>query len=194
MEDVAVADLGFEALAAVVLVAVVVVVVFVATVGFTVGCFACSVAAPPIAGSTSAEGSPLGVSTSPTGTVALSGPIATCIAVGPRVNLAAVHRERPQRVDPALRARGRQRPGAAGRQVAPHLHAAPRDVYVGRARLDNSVLPGQRHHQVAVALGLHALHDALDGARAEVVGVGLHRQVVDGRDGLFLAVVYAAPQ
>lgn len=25
------------------------------------------------------------------------------------------------------------------------------------------------------ALGLHALHDALDGARAEVVGVGLHR-------------------
>ena len=28
------------------------------------------------------------------------------------------------------------------------------------------------------ALGLHALHDALDGARAEVVGVGLHRQAV----------------
>lgn len=70
--------------------------------------------------------------------------------VGPRVNLAAVHRERPRHVDPALRARGHQRPGAAERQIAPHLHAATRDVHVGRARLDNSVLPGQRHHQVAV--------------------------------------------
>ena len=37
------------------------------------------------------------------------------------------------------------------------------------------------------ALGLHALHDALDGARAEVVGVGLHRQGVDVRDQLRLA-------
>ena len=37
------------------------------------------------------------------------------------------------------------------------------------------------------ALGLHALHDALDGARAEVVGVGLHRQAVDVRDQLRLA-------
>lgn len=70
-------------------------------------------------------------------------------AVGPRVDLAAVHRERPRHVDPALRARGHQRPGAAERQIAPHLHAATRDVHVERARLDNSVLPGQRHHQVA---------------------------------------------
>ena len=38
------------------------------------------------------------------------------------------------------------------------------------------------------ALGLHALHDALDGARAEVVGVGLHRQAVDAHDRLRLAV------
>lgn len=37
------------------------------------------------------------------------------------------------------------------------------------------------------ALGLHALHDALDGASAEVVGVGLHRQAVDVRDWLRLA-------
>lgn len=37
------------------------------------------------------------------------------------------------------------------------------------------------------ALGLHALHDALDGARAEVVGVGLHRQAVDVRNQLRLA-------
>lgn len=29
------------------------------------------------------------------------------------------------------------------------------------------------------ALGLHALYDARDGARAEVIGVGLHRQAVD---------------
>ena len=34
------------------------------------------------------------------------------------------------------------------------------------------------------ALGLHALHDALDGARAEVVGVELHRQAVDAHDRL----------
>ena len=71
-------------------------------------------------------------------------------AVGPRVNLAAVHRERPRHVDSALRARGHQRPGAAERQIAPHFHAATQDVHVGRARLDNCVLPGQRHHQVVV--------------------------------------------
>lgn len=43
------------------------------------------------------------------------------------------------------------------------------------------------------ALGLHALHDALDGARAEVVGVGLHRQAVDAHDRLLLAGVHAVP-
>ena len=43
------------------------------------------------------------------------------------------------------------------------------------------------------ALGLHALHDALDGARAEVVGVGLHRQAVDAHDRLRLAGVHAIP-
>ena len=43
------------------------------------------------------------------------------------------------------------------------------------------------------ALGLHALHDALDGARAEVVGVRLHRQAVDAHDRLLLAGVHAVP-
>ena len=43
------------------------------------------------------------------------------------------------------------------------------------------------------ALGLHALHDALDGARAEVVGVGLHRQAVHAHDRLRLAGAYAVP-
>ena len=43
------------------------------------------------------------------------------------------------------------------------------------------------------ALGLHALHDALDGACAEVVGVGLHRQAVDAHDRLLLAGVHAVP-
>ena len=33
------------------------------------------------------------------------------------------------------------------------------------------------------ALGLDALHDALDGGLAEVVGVGLHRQAIDADDG-----------
>lgn len=45
---------------------------------------------------------------------------------------------------------------------------------------------GLVHHH-GHALGLHALHDALDGASAEVVGVGLHRQAVDVRDWLRLA-------
>lgn len=43
------------------------------------------------------------------------------------------------------------------------------------------------------ALGLHALHDALDGARAEVVGVGLHRQAVHAHDRLWFALVDAVP-
>ena len=43
------------------------------------------------------------------------------------------------------------------------------------------------------ALGLHALHDALDGARAEVVGVGLHRQAVHAHDRLRLALVDTVP-
>ena len=43
------------------------------------------------------------------------------------------------------------------------------------------------------ALGLHALHDALDGARAEVVGVGLHRQAVHAHDRLRLALVHVVP-
>lgn len=43
------------------------------------------------------------------------------------------------------------------------------------------------------ALGLHALHDALDGARAEVVGVRLHRQAVHAHDRLLLAGIDAVP-
>lgn len=43
------------------------------------------------------------------------------------------------------------------------------------------------------ALGLHALHDALDGARAEVVGVGLHRQAVGANNRLRLALVHVVP-
>ena len=43
------------------------------------------------------------------------------------------------------------------------------------------------------ALGLHALHDALDGARTEIVGVGLHRQAVHAHDRLRLTLVDAVP-
>ena len=53
-------------------------------------------------------------------------------------------------MDPALRSRRRQGPGTAKRQVAPHLHAAQRDVRIGRMRLRHGVLPGKRHLQVAV--------------------------------------------
>ncbi|CUO52356.1 Uncharacterised protein [Collinsella aerofaciens] len=48
--------------------------------------------------------------------------------VRPGIDGASVHHERLRDVDPALRARRRQRPGTAKRQVAPHLHAAQRDV------------------------------------------------------------------
>ena len=48
-------------------------------------------------------------------------------------------------------------------------------------------------HYNGHSLGLHALHDALDGARAEVVGVGLHRQAVHAHDRLLLAGVDAVP-
>ena len=41
-------------------------------------------------------------------------------------------------------------------------------------------------------LGLHALHDAPDGACAEVIGVGLHRQVVDAHNRLLPTLIYAA--
>lgn len=63
------------------------VVVFVAIAGFTVGCVACSIAAPLLTGSTSAVDppspgtSPPDVSVSPVGTVAPSGSTTTCVAV-----------------------------------------------------------------------------------------------------------------
>ena len=55
--------------------------------------------------------------------------------VCPGIDGAAVHRERLRNVDRALRARCRQGPGAAKRQVVPHLHTALRDVRIRRMRL-----------------------------------------------------------
>lgn len=72
--------------------------------------------------------------------------------------------------------------GLEGLQVVGHL-GAEELRRVKRGLVD--------HH--GHALGLHALHDALDGARAEVVGVGLHRQPVHAHDRLLLAGVHAAP-
>ena len=43
------------------------------------------------------------------------------------------------------------------------------------------------------ALGLHALHDALDGARAEVFAFKFHRETVNAHDLLLLAVAHAVP-
>ena len=43
------------------------------------------------------------------------------------------------------------------------------------------------------ALGLHALHDALDGASEEVVGVGLHRETKHAHDRILFAGVHAVP-
>lgn len=71
-------------------------------------------------------------------------------------------------MDPALRARRRQGSGAAKRQVAPHLHAAQRDVRIGRMRLRHGVLPGKRQHQVA--LGADGL--ARVAVKLQAVGIG----------------------
>ena len=71
-------------------------------------------------------------------------------------------------MDPALRARRRQGPGAAKRQVAPHLHAAQRDIRIGRMRLRHGVLPGKRQHQVA--FGADGL--ARVAVKLQVVGFG----------------------
>lgn len=71
-------------------------------------------------------------------------------------------------MDTALRARRRQGPGAAKRQVAPHLPAAQRDVRIRRMRLRHGVLSGQGHHQVAISAdGL-----ARKAVKLQVVGIG----------------------
>ena len=88
--------------------------------------------------------------------------------VRPGVDGASVYHERLQNVDPALRARRLQGPGAAKRQVAPHLHAAQRDVRIGRMRLRHGVLPGKRQRQVAV--GADGL--ARVAVKLQVVGIG----------------------
>ena len=72
--------------------------------------------------------------------------------------------------------------GFEGLQVVGHLGAEE------LRRVQRGLVDHHGH-----ALGLHALHDALDGARAEVVGVGLHRQAVDAHDRLRLALVHAVP-
>ena len=72
--------------------------------------------------------------------------------------------------------------GLEGLQVVGHLGAEE------LRRVQRGLVDHHGH-----ALGLHALHDALDGARAEVVGVGLHRQAVHAHDRLLLALVHAVP-
>lgn len=72
--------------------------------------------------------------------------------------------------------------GLEGLQVVGHLGAEE------LRRVQRGLVDHHGH-----ALGLHALHDALDGARAEVVGVGLHRQAVHAHDRLLLAGVNAVP-
>lgn len=72
--------------------------------------------------------------------------------------------------------------GLEGLQVVGHLGAEE------LRRVQRGLVNHHGH-----ALGLHAIHGALDGARAEVVGVGLHRQAVDAHDWLRLALVHAVP-
>ena len=72
--------------------------------------------------------------------------------------------------------------GLEGLQVVGHLGAEE------LRRVQRGLVDHHGH-----ALGLHALHDALDGTRAEVVRIGFHRQAVDAHDRLLLAGVDAVP-
>ena len=72
--------------------------------------------------------------------------------------------------------------GLEGLQVVGHLGAEE------LRRVQRGLVDHHGH-----ALGLHALHDALDGARAEVVRVGLHRQAVDAHARLWLSLADAVP-
>ena len=72
--------------------------------------------------------------------------------------------------------------GLEGLQVVGHLGAEE------LRRVQRGLVDHHGH-----ALGLNALHDALDGARAEVVGVGFHCQAVDAHDRLRLDLVEAVP-
>ena len=110
--------------------------------------------------------------------VVASGPPLVPLKQVPRVNLVRHVREL---VAPAV---GDDRVAARleGLKVVGHLGAEE------LRRVQRGLVDHHGH-----ALGLHALHDALDGARAEVVGVGLHRQAVDAHDRLRLAGVHAVP-
>ena len=96
----------------------------------------------------------------------------------PRINLVRNIREL---VAPAV-GHDRVAAGLEGLQVVGHLGAEE------LRRVQRGLVDHHGH-----ALGLHALHDALDRARAEVVGVGLHRQVVDAHDRPLPALVDAVP-
>lgn len=82
-------------------------------------------------------------------------------------------------------------PAVGDDHVAPCLEGIQVVGHLGAEELRRVQRGLVDHH--GHALGLHALHDALDGARAEVVGVGLHRQAVDAHDRLRLALVHAVP-
>ena len=72
--------------------------------------------------------------------------------------------------------------GHEGLQVVGHLGAEE------LRRVQRGLVDHHGH-----ALGLHALHAALDGARTEIVGVGLHRQAMYAHDRPLLAGVHAFP-
>ena len=96
----------------------------------------------------------------------------------PRVHLVRYIREL---VAPAV-GDDRVAAGLEGLQVVGHLGAEE------LRRVQRGLIYHHGH-----ALGLHALHDALDRARAEVVGVRLHSQAVHAHDWLFLAGIHAVP-
>ena len=75
-------------------------------------------------------------------------------------------------------------PAVSDDHVAAGLEGLKAVRYLGAEELRRVQRRLADHH--GHALGLQALHDALDGARAEVVGVGLHRQEVHAHDWLRL--------
>ena len=82
------------------------------------------------------------------------------------------------RIDLVRHVRELVAPAVGGARVAAGLEGLQVVRDLGREELRRVQRGLVDHH--GHALGLHALHGALDGARAEVVGVGLRRQAMRG--------------
>lgn len=105
------------------------------------------------------------------------------------VNTPLVPLKQIPRVDLVRNVRELVAPAVGDDHVALHLEDLQVVGHLGAEEITRVQRGFVDHH--GHALGLHALHDALDGARAEVVRVRLHRQAVDAHDRFLFNVIDA---